>query len=201
VSNYRTTSTSTALSKTFTTVQTGTTTGGEVRDPTIGAAKSGSLTTRTDNNTGVLTMNTGHGITTGQRLDVYWSDGLRYGMTVGTVSVNSVPIDLGGGDNLPVLNTAITAMVPQQEEFTVTAADLQFLAVTAPDRSSIVFADASDVTVKAVEVTDANNAYQWNSQFEATNPFGSTDVASVFISRATVTGTGQVSVVALDNDA
>lgn len=86
----------------------------------IAAAKTGSLTTRTDANTGVLTMDSGHGITTGARLDVYWdvgdgTFGSRYGMVVGTVATNSVPIDGGTGTDLPAAATAIRAAVPQSE--------------------------------------------------------------------------------------
>ncbi len=93
-----------------------------VADPTFGVAKIGQLTTRTDSNTGILTMAASHGITTAARLDVYWSGGARYGMTVGTVSINTVPIDLGGGDNLPDVNTAVTAMIPTQHAFAMEAA-------------------------------------------------------------------------------
>lgn len=85
----------------------------------LGTAWAGTLTTRTDANTGTLTMtDADHTITTGARLDVYWvdDDGVNYcqrGITVGTVSGTSVPIDSGVGDNLPTVNSAITAMVPQ----------------------------------------------------------------------------------------
>lgn len=81
-------------------------------DIDLAPAKSGSLTTRTNNSDGTLTMSTGHGITTGARLDLYWATGSRRGITVGTVSGNSVPISSGTGDNLPTAATAITAMVP-----------------------------------------------------------------------------------------
>jgi hypothetical protein len=86
--------------------------GGILRNVAIPAAKAGQLTTRTDNDTGTLTMGAGHGITTGQIVDIYWNvggvPGRRYGVTVGTVSGNSVPIDLGSGDNLPANNSAVT---------------------------------------------------------------------------------------------
>src|SRR5678815_5092823 len=76
----------------------------------LAAAKVGQLTTRTDNDTGTLTMVAGHGITTGARLDIFWEEagvkGARYGVTVGTVATNSVPFDLGAGDNLPTNLTA-----------------------------------------------------------------------------------------------
>src|SRR4051812_43765099 len=85
----------------------------------LAAAKVGQLTTRTDNNTGVLTMAGGHGILNGDRLDVYWTGGSRRGMSVTGVSTNLVTIDLGAGDNLPTNLTNVTAMVPDVETLAV----------------------------------------------------------------------------------
>jgi hypothetical protein len=77
-----------------------------------GTARTGVLTARTDFDTGTITMDdSGHGITTGQTLAVWWStfgDGQIRGMTVGTVSGKSVPIDGGTGSPLPDVGTAVT---------------------------------------------------------------------------------------------
>jgi hypothetical protein len=71
---------------------------------------SGTLTTRTDDDTGVLTLSAMHGVMDGNTVDVFWGeDGefSRLGMTVGTVATNDVPIDGGTGDNLPTVSTAV----------------------------------------------------------------------------------------------
>jgi hypothetical protein len=75
------------------------------------AAKTGTLSTRTDDTDGELTMTAGHGITTGSIIDLYWDGGVRYGVVVGTVATNAVPFSGGSGDNLPIATTAITATV------------------------------------------------------------------------------------------
>jgi len=80
----------------------------------VAAQTNGALTTRTDNDTGVVTLSTGHGIATSDVVDVYWSGGVRYGMTA-TVAGNLVTVDGGAGDNLPVLSTTITAVAKQVE--------------------------------------------------------------------------------------
>jgi len=80
---------------------------------TLPAAKTGTLSTRTSDTVGTLTMDSGHGITTAAVIDLYWDGGVRYGVVVGTVSTNSVPFSLGAGDNLPIATTAITAVVQQ----------------------------------------------------------------------------------------
>lgn len=71
------------------------------------------LTTRTDNDTGVVTAATGHGIEGGDVVDVYWSGGVRYGMDVTDVTDNAITVDGGAGDNLPDQDSTITAIVEQ----------------------------------------------------------------------------------------
>lgn len=75
---------------------------------TVPAAKAGTLTTRTNANTGTLTMGSGHGIQTGDIVDLYFGSGLvQRDVTVGTVSGTSVPIDGGTGDDLPTATSAV----------------------------------------------------------------------------------------------
>jgi len=167
-----------------------------VADPTLAAAKTGSLTTRTDDNTGTLTMASGHGISTGNRLDVYWATGIPYGMTVGSVSVNSVPIDGGAGDNLPTANTSITAMVPQLEEITLPSTeDAKGIAITCPGKAIAVFRNAADTVLLVGEVTTTND-YLWDGS--GTNPLGTgEDLADVYLSHGDSTAARQISVVVL----
>lgn len=82
-------------------------------DEDLPVAQTGTLTTRTDANTGTITMSSGsHTIATSNVVDVYWDGGVQYGVTVGTVSTTSVPIDSGSGDDLPAQDTVVT-IVPQ----------------------------------------------------------------------------------------
>ena len=74
---------------------------------TLPAGKSGTLSTRTDDNTGICTVSSGHGITTSDTVDVYWSGGRRYGVDVTATDATTISIDLGSGDNLPTATTAI----------------------------------------------------------------------------------------------
>lgn len=68
------------------------------------------LTTRTSDSVGTITAPSGHGITTGATIDVYWAEEtaanqrasrIRKSVTVGTVSGTSIPISGGDGDILP----------------------------------------------------------------------------------------------------
>lgn len=147
--------------------------------------KTGSLTTRTDADTGTLTMAGGHGITTGQRLDVYWTEagveGSRRGMTVGTVSVNSVPIDGGTGDNLPTNTTAVIAAVPEENTFVVTGDNVTGLTLWVDGvRGAISVCNASNVELYGKTLTDG---FMWFTGEGPTNPLaGLTTIAKVFMS-------------------
>lgn len=142
--------------------------------PTIPRAKTGTLSTRTDNDTGVLTLETSHGVTTGEanKIDVYWNGGKRIGMTVGTVSGNSVPIDGGTGDNLPVVDTEITAMVPELIPFSLDGDECLILAANGETRGTIQLFDDDSPAVKQlqIDIESASNGYIWNNESGVTNP-------------------------------
>ena len=150
------------------------------------AAKVGSLTTRTDANTGTLTMAASHGITTGAKLDLYWVGGKRLGMTVGTVATNSVPIDLGAGTDLPTLNTAITAMVPVSFPIVATGNDVVGIEAYSAVDADILITDVSDASLLALETDE--DGYSWSYASGVTNPVAGDAIAKVFFSHGDSTG-------------
>lgn len=157
-------------------------------DEFFAAAKSGNLSTRTDNDTGTLTMDSGgHGITTGARLDIYWATGSRRGVAVGTVSGTSVPIDLGSGDNLPTQGTLITAMVPISVPIIITGDNTVGLAVKNPAggaqaaKATFVFAK-SDNTEGTHFVVGSGGCGSWFSSEGTTNPIAGDAITQVFVS-------------------
>lgn len=177
--------------------------GAVVKNPTLAAAKTGSLSTRSSNSAGTLTMASGHGITTGARLDLYWTktdgtQGRRYGITVGTVATNSVPISGGAGDNLPAQDTAITAMVPQLETFAVTASDMVGLFVGCGGPATAVFRQSDTTLVAAVAANGPTSASVWESTDGATTPFGA-NVADVYLSHGDSNSAWPVNAVAMIN--
>lgn len=147
----------------------------------LAAAKTGTLSTRSDDNTGTLTMEGGHGITTGSRLDVYWATGSRRGVTVGTVSGTSVPIDLGSGDNLPAQSTAVTAM-PSEEALAVTGNNAVAVAVNCPVGGTVVFAASNNSEIYARVQTSSVPSFVWTENDGGTNPLADATVAKVFLS-------------------
>ena len=158
------------------------------------AAKAGTLTTRTDNDTGTITMSSGgHGITTGAKVDVYWDGGSRYDVTVGTVSGTSVPIDLGAGDNLPIATTAVTVQVREEQDFPFAGDDMAALSISAGGaNATVLFLDGSDAVLLAIELDSTTTIYTWDSGNGATNPLAGDTVAKVTVTQGGSTSTARV---------
>jgi hypothetical protein len=164
-------------------------------EDTLTAAKAGTLSTRTDANTGTLTMEASHGITTGQIIDLYWSGGVQYGVTVGTVSVNSVPIDLGIGDDLPIATTAITAVVQTSMNLTIDGDNTAIIAVVVETIDSalrtaghVQFRDVSNNEIAELDFV-TNVPRIWDITGGSANPFTGAVITNLKSSQGNVTTT------------
>jgi len=154
--------------------------------PTVAAAKTGTLTTRTDADTGTLTMTTGHGFSTGDKIDLYWSTGSRYNVTCGTVATNSVPIDLGSGDNLPIATTAITAMKPTSCAMVFTGNNAVSIATKAAYQGCVTFFETGDAIASTTTLTqlDTGEGKSWSDDSGETNPLAGKSIVLVKFSHA-----------------
>lgn len=172
--------------------------GGQIKSVTMAAAKAGTLTTRSSDSAGTLTMASGHGITTGDRLDLYWSGGSRRGITVGTVSGTSVPLttSTGSGDVLPAQDTAITAQVPQEETFALTGNDVTALSYYSQRKGIIVLAESDDTEADAAVLT-AGVSSTWTTDRDATVPTSGNTVTKAYFSHADSSNTCEMRVAAL----
>jgi hypothetical protein len=146
--------------------------------PTVPAGNAGTLSTRTDNDTGVATLSTGHGIQNGDKVDVFWSGGRRYGMTA-SVNVNAVTVDLGAGDNLPAQDTAVVVCKRQVVNAGFDPDDVTVLMVTANRRVSIVFVDAGGATLLALDL-GAGECCLWWTNSGIARPMSGNPVATIW---------------------
>ena len=118
--------------------------------PAIVAAQTGTLTTRTDADTGVATLSTGHGIETADVVDVYFAAGVRYGMDA-TVSTNEVTVDGGAGDDLPTQDDPVTVVVQTPIEVNFDGDDAQIV--------GLFYRNPSDTGAKAsLDLLDVGDA-------------------------------------------
>lgn len=172
------------------------------QERTIPAAQAGTLTTRTDANTGTVTMTSGgHTVTTGARLDVYWTASgvkkCRRGMTVGTVSGTSVPIDGGSGDDLPSTSTALTVAVPVELATAINGDDLKSLILGAPETQvQFVLCSSGDTEELAKNLTSGEVFYWEAGQLGTVNPIAGDTIVKTFVSHGDSTGSKRVQLVA-----
>lgn len=163
--------------------------------------KAGTLSTRTDDNTGEATLGASHGITTGMIVDVYWDGGVRYGMTVGTVDVNDVPLDGGAGDNLP---TQATAIVVTEQVIVNTTLDGDALniigimlkvAAGATGKGHVDFQDAANDSIKAMSLV-GNSPYVNDIDGGQANAFTGDPITHCHASNGSSTVAGTLQIVA-----
>jgi len=167
------------------------------RDEPYGAAKTGTLTTRSSGTAGTLTMESGHGITTSAKIDIYWDGGVAYKATVGTVSGTSVPFTLANGDALPAAATAVTAMVPNTETFVVAYASMVGLLVGCGGVPMVArFLDGSDADICTVVVNPGTAQFVWGTGTNGSNPITS-NAAKVCVTHGSSAGTKTPKVIAV----
>jgi hypothetical protein len=138
--------------------------GVQAQEVTLPAAVAGTLTTRTDNGNGTLTMGANHGITDGQILAIFGpTSGVTYFATVGTVSGNSVPFTAAdAGDVLPANNSAVTVDVITDLNVDFDGDNLEILGAMMDRRGLVVFEDAGNTVIDGQELT-ANEPYLYIS--------------------------------------
>lgn len=164
-------------------------------EDTLDAAKPGDLTTRTDDNTGTLTMDSGHGFTDGQVIDIYWSGGVQRSAVIGTVATNSVPFDSGIGDNLPADETAITAVVQKSINLAIDGDNADIVAIiletvdkTLRTAANVQFKDAAADVIAEIDLV-TNVPQVWDIEGGSSNPFTGDPITNLKASQANETTT------------
>lgn len=151
------------------------------------AAKTGTLTTRTNAEDGVITLTTGHGFSSGTH-DVYFDGGVRYGVTT-TIVGDDCTIEDGAGDDLPADESAVTVALPVSESFTVPASSAKVISCYFPLGQGVVRLRSSVPAVLATYLakTAVAQAKGWDSDSGGSNPLGSTAVATLLLSNGSTT--------------
>jgi len=177
-----------------------------IKNPVIGPAKVGSLTTRTNNTQGVITLVTGHGLTTGKK-DIYWTNvdgtkGSRYNVD-GTISTDALTITGGAGDNLPALVSgafAVTVQTPQVEPFAYAAAGIIGFVAACQYQACVVVVDGTGTPVVLVgaQIDGPLDSYIWTLASGVATPFSAATV-NVYLSHAYPDGSAVVLANALIN--
>lgn len=147
----------------------------------LAAGKAGTLSTRTDDNTGVVTLGADHGVTITDTVEVYWSGGMRYGVDVTVVVGNDVTLDLGAGDNLPSQDTAVVVGVRTELDADFDGDQIEIIAVQCNKRGHIEFQENDGTVIDSQELT-ANEPWTWISGQGVSNPLTGNPVGKIQVS-------------------
>lgn len=164
---------------------------------TLPAGKAGTLSARVDVDTGTVTLSPGHGLASGT-YDVFWSGvtpGSRRGMA-GVITGDSLALDAGTGDNLPVLTTAVVVAAQVILDFDSDNASLLMAVVGQQRRASVQFQQNDGTPILSLDLGRAGvdgEPYLWASAGAVANPFGAA-ISKIAASNGSSVGTNTLTV-------
>lgn len=160
---------------------------------TLAAGKAGEVTA---DGAGVDGLDTGHGLSVSDVVDLHWTaDGdhkVRYGIVIDASNANDVEFDnvpAAEGDAVPAENTEVVICVQQVIDTDVDFNDAKLVSVHCTQRGHCAFTNDDPVTQLGLKVA-ADTTWIWNEGEGITNPFiGETDdvMDEINVSNGTVT--------------
>ena len=167
-------------------------------EPTLNAALSATLTTRTDNTSGVLTMeDSNHGIENTDLFDLHWLNGstpqCAYGCNAANVSGNSVEFSGAAGDVLPTEDNTVNACAVSTVDTDFDGDLVEMIVIGSDVQAHITFRDSGG-TVIAAETLAANEGWAWASNQGVANPLTGNAVAEALISCGNATNGGTMKI-------
>lgn len=169
------------------------------------SGQAGSLSTRTNNSNGVVTLSSGHGIANTEVVDLYWSGGLRYGMTASGVNSTVATLDGGAGDNLPAVNTAIVATEQIILNAEIDGDQISLIGLMAEYATSATtahthcdFQDSGNATIEAVDLT-GNVPQIWDITGGDSNVFTGNPITHAHVSNGSATENSVLTILDLED--
>lgn len=164
------------------------TTGGTIlHKVSVPVAEPGTLTTRTDADTGVVTItNASHTIENADRVDAYWTESgvekSRYGMAVTNVSSALVTIDGGAGDDLPVQDDPISVAVCVRMDVDLAGSTAKAIIMSSAYRGQFAFVGST--TNHYVRTVGDSRVVSWDDEDGSTNPILGDTIDTVYVSHS-----------------
>ena len=160
-----------------------------VHDVSVAAAQEGELTTRSSASVGTITMDdSAHTITTGIRVNLFWTGGARRDVVVGTVAGASVPFTAGLGDDLPIATTELVISIPTELDISVDGDNVDLAIAYLAKEGTVEFidTDASEQEIAAWQL-GAAIVKMWHDEDGDANPFVGVNIGRVYISHKDTT--------------
>jgi hypothetical protein len=148
---------------------------------TLPVGTAGTLSTRTDDDTGVITV-ASHSLIVGDKVNVFWNGGKRYGMTVSAQTATTITVgtgvgEVGAGDNFPAASTAVVITKQVVINTAIDGDNIEIIGIVAEavDQNStakahIDFQDSGGARIEAFDL-EANIPQVYDIAGGAVNPF------------------------------
>lgn len=146
---------------------------------------------------GTGTLSPGHGLASGT-FDVYWADGVRYGVAVTIVANDVTVMGDGAGDALPV--DATTVNISEQVDIN-TAIDgdaIKLISLNSSLRSHIEFLDVSVASIYPTELI-AGEPQIWHDTGGLANPYTGNPITSAVASNGETSGAATLDILCLED--
>ena len=155
----------------------------DVPAASLTAGQSGTLTTRTLDTTGVITI-VGHGISAIETIDIVWSGGSRYNVDIDSVLTDTITFSGGAGDILPSASTAVTVGVTTNIVVEFDGDDSDIFAIdSASQNQTVSFKDSGGAVIANYRLISSNDyTVMWDSGSGVTNPLTGNAITSVDVS-------------------
>ncbi len=168
------------------------------------AGVAGQLTTRTDNDTGIVTV-AAHSFVDTDTVDLYWAGGRRYGVDVTAVTATTISIDAGAGDNLPIATTAVVIVKQVQVNTAIDGDQIQILGLALefadPNETSkghVTFKDGGGATIANLDLS-ANTPAVYDVAGGQTNPFTGNPITAAYASNGSSANAATLKLLSLED--
>lgn len=152
-----------------------------IQDVSVPVGNQGDLTTRTDHNTGVVTLDdSGHYIETWDIVDLYWSGGCRTSMMVTNVTGATITLDEGSGDILPAEGVAVILSLRTELDVEVLGTNVAAIFLYASKLGNFFFMESA--TLRWQKELGEGKAFAWEEGDGVANPITGHSISSVGVS-------------------
>lgn len=171
----------------------------------VAAAIAGILTTRTDANTGIITVASGHGVLDTDTVDLYDEDGLllRKDVDVTAVTATTISIDAGTGDDLPAADEVVNVAKQQTLSCNIDGDAIQIIGLIlevpgATSEGRALFEDAANDDIADLTLV-ANNSQIYHVAGGVTNPFTGDPITRAKVTNGNTTLAGVLKIISMED--
>lgn len=150
-----------------------------------------------EDGTATCTLSPGHGLSTGT-YDLYWTAGIRYGVTVTITGDNADIPDTGAGDALPADDTTVNLSEQVQINTAIDGDAVTLFGMSSTLRSHVDFQDSGSSSIDEEELL-ADEPFTWHDTSGLTNPLTGNPITKALVSNGVTSGAAILTILSLED--